>query len=148
MNPWNEALHGVARNGRATVFPEPIGLGATFDTDLVKRIGDIIATEGRAKYNAAQAINNHSIYAGLTYWSPNVNIFRDPRWGRTQEGYGEDPHLVSKISNSLIKGLQGNHPKYFKVLSAPKHFIANNEEYRKLRNVNGNDCNIKQMMGL
>ena len=134
---WNEALHGVARNGRATVFPEPIGLGATFDTDLVKRIGDIIATEGRAKYNAAQAINNHSIYAGLTYWSPNVNIFRDPRWGRGQETYGEDPYLSGEIGVAFVKGLQGDDPFFLKAAACAKHYAVHSgpEEPRHHFNV-------------
>ena len=134
---WNEALHGVARNGRATVFPEPIGLGATFDTNLVKRIGDIIATEGRAKYNAAQAIDNHSIYAGLTYWSPNVNIFRDPRWGRGQETYGEDPYLSGEIGVAFVKGLQGDDPFFLKAAACAKHYAVHSgpEEPRHHFNV-------------
>lgn len=89
---WNEALHGSARNGKATIFPEVIGLGATFDLDLAKRVASAISDEARAKYAVSQSIGNHSKYAGLTFWIPNVNIFRDPRWRRGQETYGEDPY--------------------------------------------------------
>ncbi len=123
-NWWSEGLHGVARNGRATVFPQPIGLGATFDPDLVKRVGDAISTEGRAKFNAAQKIGNYSIYAGLTYWSPNVNIFRDPRWGRGMETYGEDPFLSGIIGSAYVKGLQGNDPFYLKAAACAKHYAV------------------------
>ncbi|WP_370479287.1 glycoside hydrolase family 3 C-terminal domain-containing protein [Tamlana flava] len=135
---WNEALHGVARNGRATVFPMPIGLGATFDTKLVQQIGDIIATEGRAKFNAAQKINNYSIYAGLTFWSPNVNIFRDPRWGRGQETYGEDPFLSGEIGTAFVKGLQGEDPFFLKSAACAKHYAVHSgpEELRHEFNVN------------
>ena len=93
-NWWNESLHGVARAGQATVFPQAIGLGATFDPQLVGKIADVIATEGRAKYNACSAQGDRDIYKGLTFWGPNVNIFRDPRWGRGHETYGEDPYLT------------------------------------------------------
>ncbi|MCB0643615.1 MAG: glycosyl hydrolase, partial [Phaeodactylibacter sp.] len=113
-NWWNECLHGVARNGRATVFPQAIGLAATWDTDLMHRVGEVIATEARAKYNLAVAIDSRERYQGLTFWSPNVNIFRDPRWGRGQETYGEDPYLTSRIGVAFVKGLQGDHPKYVK----------------------------------
>ncbi len=123
-NWWSEALHGVARNGRATVFPQPIGLGATFDTDLVKRIADAISTEGRAKFNIAQRIQNYGVYAGLTYWSPNVNIFRDPRWGRGQETYGEDPYLTSRIGVSFVKGLQGEDSFFLKAAACAKHYAV------------------------
>lgn len=123
-NWWSEGLHGVARNGRATVFPQPIGLGATFDPDLVKRVGDAISTEGRAKFNVAQKIGNYSIYAGLTYWSPNVNIFRDPRWGRGMETYGEDPFLSGIIGSAYVKGLQGDDPFYLKAAACAKHYAV------------------------
>jgi len=123
-NWWSEALHGVARNGRATVFPEPIGLGATFDADLVRRMADAIATEGRAKFNVAQSIGNYGIYAGLTYWSPNVNIFRDPRWGRGMETFGEDPYLSGIIGSAFVKGLQGDHPFYLKAAACAKHYAV------------------------
>jgi beta-glucosidase len=94
---WNEGLHGVGRNGRATVFPQPIGLGATFDPQLVKQIGEVISTESRAKYYIARRNKNYSRYTGLTFWSPNINIFRDPRWGRGMETYGEDPYLTGTL---------------------------------------------------
>jgi beta-glucosidase len=121
---WNEALHGVARNGPATVFPQAIGLAATWDTQLVGRVGDVIATEARAKYNDAIAHNNHSQYAGLTLWSPNINIFRDPRWGRGQETYGEDPFLTGRMGIAFIQGLQGNDPHYLKLVATAKHFAV------------------------
>jgi beta-glucosidase len=108
---WNEGLHGVARSGHATVFPQAIGLAATWDTALVGRIADSISTEARAKYNEAQRNNNHSIFYGLTFWSPNINILRDPRWGRGQETYGEDPFLTGQIGAAFTRGLQGTNPK-------------------------------------
>ncbi|MCB0636423.1 MAG: glycoside hydrolase family 3 C-terminal domain-containing protein [Lewinella sp.] len=123
---WNECLHGVARNGRATVFPQAIGLAATWDTDLLQRIGDVIATEARAKYNVAQAHGQYERYQGLTFWSPNVNIFRDPRWGRGQETYGEDPFLTSRIGVSFVKGLQGDHPTVLKAAGMAKHYAVHN----------------------
>ena len=131
-NWWNEALHGVARNGRATVFPQAIALGATFDEVLIERVATAISDEARAKYNEAIKINNRSRYAGLTFWSPNVNIFRDPRWGRGQETYGEDPHLTSRIGVSFVKGLQGNDPNYIKAAACAKHYAVHSgpEELR------------------
>ena len=120
---WNECLHGVARNGKATVFPQAIGLGATFDADLMHRIGMAISDEARAKYNANVRTGYMDRYAGLTFWSPNVNLFRDPRWGRGQETYGEDPHLISKIGSSFVKGLQGNGP-IMKVAAMAKHYAV------------------------
>ncbi len=131
-NWWNEALHGVARNGRATVFPQAIGMGATFDPELIVRVGTAISDEARAKYNEAIKINNRSRYAGLTFWSPNVNIFRDPRWGRGQETYGEDPFLTSKIGVSFVKGLQGDNPDYIKAAACAKHYAVHSgpEEFR------------------
>src|SRR5215467_7470503 len=107
---WNEALHGVARAGRATVFPQAIGLAATWDTDLMHRVADVISTEARAKYNEAIRNQDYSRYHGLTFWSPNINIFRDPRWGRGQETYGEDPYLTSRMAVAFIKGMQGDDP--------------------------------------
>jgi beta-glucosidase len=121
---WNEALHGVARSGIATVFPQAIGLGATFDPDLMGRVADVIATEARAKYNEAQRKGNHGRYYGLTFWSPNINIFRDPRWGRGQETYGEDPYLTSRLGVAFVKGLQGNDPRYLKTVATPKHYAV------------------------
>ncbi len=131
-NWWNEALHGVARNGRATVFPQAIAFGATFDEDLIQRVGNAISDEARAKYNEAIKIGNRSRYAGLTFWSPNVNIFRDPRWGRGQETYGEDPFLTSRIGVSFVKGLQGDNPKYMKAAACAKHYAVHSgpEELR------------------
>ena len=121
---WNEALHGVARAGEATVFPQAIGLAATWDTDLEQRIGDIISTEARAKYNDAIAHDIHAPYSGLTFWSPNINIFRDPRWGRGQETFGEDPYLTGRMAVAFIKGMQGNDPHYFKVIATAKHYAV------------------------
>ncbi|MGC8803853.1 MAG: glycoside hydrolase family 3 protein [Bacteroidales bacterium] len=123
-NWWNECLHGVARNGRATVFPQAIGLAATFDDSLLYRISSAIADEARAKFNAAVAIGNRGQYSGLTFWTPNVNIFRDPRWGRGQETYGEDPYLTSRMAVAFVKGLQGNHPRYLKAAACAKHFVV------------------------
>lgn len=125
-NWWNECLHGVARNGRATVFPQAIGMAATWDTDLLQRIGDAIGTEARAKYNVNSAHGRRNIYQGLTFWSPNVNIFRDPRWGRGQETYGEDPFLAAKIGTAFVLGLQGDHPKYLKAAGMAKHYAVHN----------------------
>src|SRR5215472_9325945 len=124
-NWWNEGLHGVARAGTATVFPQAIGLAATFDTPLIHQVADTISTEFRAKYYA----NLHSDgsadwYRGLTVWSPNINIFRDPRWGRGQETYGEDPYLTSRIGVAFVTGLQGDDPKYLKTIATPKHFAV------------------------
>jgi len=121
---WNEGLHGVARSGYATVFPQAIGLAATWDTSLMHSVGDTISTEARAKYADAIAHGNHRIYFGLTIWSPNINIFRDPRWGRGQETYGEDPYLTSRMGLAFVTGLQGDDPKYLKVIATPKHFAV------------------------
>ncbi|MBV9036257.1 MAG: glycoside hydrolase family 3 C-terminal domain-containing protein [Acidobacteriaceae bacterium] len=121
---WNEALHGVARAGLATVFPQAIGLAATWDTDLEYRIADAISTEARAKYNDAIKHDNHGRYYGLTFWSPNINIFRDPRWGRGQETYGEDPYLTSRMAIAFIKGMQGSDRHYFKTIATSKHFAV------------------------
>ena len=123
-NWWNECLHGVARSGIATVFPQAIGLGATFDSELISRIGTAISDEARASFNANVKNGNRNQYAGLTFWTPNVNIFRDPRWGRGQETYGEDPFLTTTMGVSLVKALQGNDPKYLKVGACAKHFAV------------------------
>ena len=122
-NWWNEALHGVARAGQATVFPQAIGLGATFDTELLGAIADTAATEGRAKYNAYSKEEDRDIYKGLTFWSPNVNIFRDPRWGRGHETYGEDPYLTRELGVAFVKGLQGN-GETMKAAACAKHFAV------------------------
>ncbi len=121
---WSEALHGVARSGYATVFPQAIGMAATWDQPLVHREGQTIATEARAKYNRAQREGNHSIYFGLDFWSPNINIFRDPRWGRGQETYGEDPFLTANLGVAFVTGVQGNDPKYFTAIATPKHYAV------------------------
>lgn len=123
-NWWNEALHGVARAGTATVFPQAIGMAATFDEDLLKRVGEVISDEARAKHHEYSRKGDRGIYKGLTFWSPNVNIFRDPRWGRGHETYGEDPYLTSRLAVAFIRGLQGNHPKYLKVAACAKHFAV------------------------
>ena len=123
-NWWSECLHGVARNGKATVFPQAIAMAATFDDEMMHRIGGAIADEGRAKYNANSTLGNRAQYQGLTFWTPNVNIFRDPRWGRGQETYGEDPILTSKMSVQFVKGLQGNDPDYIKAAGCAKHYAV------------------------
>ncbi len=123
-NWWNEALHGVARNGFATNFPQSIGLAATWDTALMRRIATTIAVEGRAKYNEAIRNDDHSRFAGLTFWSPNINIDRDPRWGRGMETFGEDPFLTASLGVEFVKGLQGDNPKYLELVSTPKHYAV------------------------
>ena len=122
-NWWNEALHGVARAGVATVFPQAIGMAAAFDPDLMKEAGDVIATEGRAKYNEYSKQGDRDIYKGLTFWSPNVNIFRDPRWGRGHETYGEDPYLTGELGKAFVDGLQGD-GEYLKSAACAKHFAV------------------------
>ncbi|WP_159149967.1 glycoside hydrolase family 3 C-terminal domain-containing protein, partial [Clostridium neonatale] len=122
-NWWNEGLHGVARAGTATVFPQAIGLASTFDEELLENVADTIATEGRAKYNEYSSKDDRDIYKGITYWSPNVNIFRDPRWGRGHETYGEDPYLTSRLGVAFINGLQGE-GKYLKIAACAKHFAV------------------------
>ncbi|WP_242182761.1 glycoside hydrolase family 3 C-terminal domain-containing protein [Sphingomonas sp. CARO-RG-8B-R24-01] len=121
---WSEGLHGIARNGYATVFPQAIGMAATWDAPLVKRIGDVVATEARAKFNAQPVGADRKIYEGLTIWSPNINIFRDPRWGRGQETYGEDPYLTGRLGVAFVTGLQGPDPAHPKVIATPKHFAV------------------------
>jgi len=123
-NWWNEGLHGVARSGFATVFPQAIGMAATWDAGLMREEGDVVATEARAKHNLAVKAGKFSRYTGLTYWSPNINIFRDPRWGRGQETYGEDPVLTATMGVAFIRGLQGDDAKEFKVVATPKHFAV------------------------
>ena len=123
-NWWNEALHGVARAGVATVFPQAIGLAATFDKELIGTIGDVVSTEGRAKFNEFSKRGDHGIYKGLTFWAPNINIFRDPRWGRGHETYGEDPYLTAELGCAYIKGLQGPDPEHLKAAACAKHFAV------------------------
>ncbi len=123
-NWWNECLHGVARAGLATVFPQSIGLAATWDTKLIYRVATAISDEARAKHHEFIRRGKRGIYQGLTFWSPNINIFRDPRWGRGMETYGEDPYLTERISVAFVKGLQGDHPSYLKVVATPKHYAV------------------------
>ncbi|WP_109487340.1 glycoside hydrolase family 3 C-terminal domain-containing protein [Occallatibacter savannae] len=123
-NWWNEGLHGVARSGFATLFPQAIGNAATWDAPLVHSIGGVVSTEARSKYNDAIAHNNHDRYFGLTIWSPNINIFRDPRWGRGQETYGEDPFLTAHLGTAFVEGIQGDDPKYFRAIATPKHYAV------------------------
>ncbi len=123
-NWWNEALHGVARAGRATVFPQAIGLAATWDRDLMLRVATTISVEARAKHNASLREGTRGIYEGLTFWSPNINIFRDPRWGRGMETYGEDPYLVGQLAIQFVHGMQGDDPHYLRTIATPKHFAV------------------------
>lgn len=123
-NWWNEALHGVARAGKATVFPQAIGMAATFNDQLLNEVANAISTEARAKYNMATAKDRRLQYMGLTFWSPNINIFRDPRWGRGQETYGEDPYLTARMGVAFVKGMQGNDPTYLKTAACAKHFAV------------------------
>jgi len=121
---WNESLHGVARAGRATVFPQAIGLAATFDPELLTRIASVIGDEARAKHHAAARAGFRERYRGLTFWTPNINIFRDPRWGRGQETYGEDPYLTARLGTAYVRGLQGDDPRYLKAAACAKHFVV------------------------
>ena len=123
-NWWNEGLHGVARAGIATVFPQAICMAAAFDPKALKKCADIISTEARAKYNESQSKNDYSIYKGLTLWSPNINIFRDPRWGRGHETYGEDQYLTTVLGCAFIEGIQGDDEKYYKASACAKHFCV------------------------
>lgn len=123
-NWWNEGLHGVARAGEATVFPQAIGMAASFNNDLLQQVASAISTEARAKYNLSLALNRHLWYMGLTFWSPNINIFRDPRWGRGQETYGEDPYLTATMGTAYVQGMQGNDKKYLKVAACAKHLAV------------------------
>ncbi|MCH5253243.1 MAG: glycoside hydrolase family 3 protein, partial [Lachnospiraceae bacterium] len=124
-NWWTEALHGVGRAGLATVFPQSIGMGATFDPELIEETFDIISDEARAKYNEFQKSGDNGRYKGLTFWTPNINIFRDPRWGRGQETYGEDPYLTTLMGLAAVEGLQGNDPEgNLKTLACAKHFAV------------------------
>ena len=140
-NWWNEALHGVARAGKATVFPQAIALAATFDPDLIERTAYAISDEARAKYNLFQKKGIKGQYSGLTFWSPNVNIFRDPRWGRGQETYGEDPFLAGQIGSSFVRGLQGYDSKYLKVAACAKHFAVHSGPEKLRHSFNANVSN-------
>jgi len=131
-NWWNECLHGVARAGLATVFPQAIGMAASWNVDLMGKIAEAISDEARAKHHDFVRRGKRGIYQGLTYWSPNINIFRDPRWGRGMETYGEDPHLTSRLGVAFIKGIQGNDPDYLKLIATPKHFaVHSGPEYSR-----------------
>src|SRR4051812_48891478 len=121
---WNEALHGVAYAEAATVFPQAIGLGATFDEGLIHQVATAISDEARAKYNDAVRRDFRKRFYGLTFWSPNINIFRDPRWGRGQETYGEDPYLTSRLGVAFVRGMQGDDPNYLKTIATPKHYAV------------------------
>jgi beta-glucosidase len=136
-NWWSEGLHGIARSGYATVFPQAIGLAATWDAPLIHEVADTISTEARAKNGEALRNDNRGIYYGLDIWSPNINIFRDPRWGRGQETYGEDPFLTGRLGVAFVEGLQGNDPQYYKTIATPKHFAVHSgpENTRHTANV-------------
>ena len=123
-NWWNEGLHGVARSGTATVFPQAIGMAASFNPDLLNCVATAISDEARAKYNGYKLFGSTGIYQGLTYWSPNINIFRDPRWGRGHETYGEDPYLTGRMGCAFIDGLQGDDPTWRKLDATIKHFAV------------------------
>lgn len=123
-NWWNEALHGIARAGVATVFPQAIGMAASFDKNMLHDVADIVSTEGRGKFNVLSKKGDKGIYKGLTYWAPNINIFRDPRWGRGHETFGEDPYLTAELGVAYVKGLQGNDPDHLKAAACAKHFAV------------------------
>jgi beta-glucosidase len=123
-NWWNEGLHGIARSGYATLFPQAIGNAATWDAPLLGKIGTVVSTEARAKYNDAILHGNHDRFYGLTIWSPNINIFRDPRWGRGQETFGEDPFLTSRLGVAFVRGIQGDDAHYFRAIATPKHYAV------------------------
>ncbi|MGE5785777.1 MAG: glycoside hydrolase family 3 protein, partial [Myxococcales bacterium] len=123
-NWWNEALHGVARAGVATVFPQAIGLAAMWNAKRMHEIAVVISDEARAKHHEFLRQDDHDIYAGLTFWSPNINIFRDPRWGRGHETYGECPYLTGRLGVAFCRGLQGDDPKYLKLVATPKHYAV------------------------
>ncbi len=145
-NWWNECLHGVARAGKATVFPQTIGLAATWDKELIHEMAIAISDEARAKYHDFQKKNKRNIYQGLTYWTPNINIFRDPRWGRGMETYGEDPYLTGSMGVSLITGLQGDDPKYLKLVATAKHFAVHSgpESSRHSFNAEVSDYDLRE----
>jgi beta-glucosidase len=143
---WNEALHGIARAGVATVFPQAIGMAATWNGALIHEIGETVGTEGRAKYNDAIAAGKHDQYYGLTFWSPNINLFRDPRWGRGQETYGEDPVLTATLGGAYVRGLQGDDPRYLQVAACAKHYAVHSgpEATRHHFNVNVDPRDLRE----
>ncbi len=143
---WNECLHGIGRTEyKTTVFPQAIAMAAGWDADAMHQMADFTATEGRAIYNTASSKGDYSIYHGLTYWTPNVNIFRDPRWGRGQETYGEDPYLTTILAENFVKGLQGNHPNYLKAAACAKHFAVHSgpEHNRHTFNITVSDYDLR-----
>ena len=141
---WNEALHGVARAGLATMFPQAIGAAATFDAELEQKMADVISTEARAKYNLFRAKGAREIYEGLPLWSPNVNMFRDPLWGRGQETFGEDPYLSGVMGSAFVRGIQGDDPKYLKAAACAKHYAVHSgpENLRHKFNVDLDDRDL------
>ncbi len=143
-NWWSEGLHGIARSGYATLFPQAIGNAATWDVPLLNGIGAVVSTEARAKYNDAIRNGNHDRFYGLTIWSPNINIFRDPRWGRGQETYGEDPFLTSRLGVAFVKGIQGEDPNYFRAIATPKHYAVHSgpESTRHKANVDPSEHDL------
>jgi len=145
-NWWNECLHGVGRAGKATVFPQAIGMAATFDDALIRKVAETISDEARAKHHAAAKKGNRGQYAGLTFWTPNINIFRDPRWGRGQETYGEDPFLTGRMGTAFVKGLQGDHPVYLKASACAKHYAVHSgpEESRHHFNALPNETDLRE----
>lgn len=144
-NYWSEALHGVGRNGRATVFPQVIGLSATWDRELIRSVGSAIGDEARAKYHAALKRNGYTQqYQGLTFWSPNVNLFRDPRWGRGQETWGEDPFFAGEMAAEFVMGVQGDHPKYLKAAACAKHFAVHSGPEKDRHHFNA-ICNSREL---
>jgi beta-glucosidase len=143
-NWWNEALHGIGRSGVATIFPQAIGMGATFDEDLIFRVASAISDEARGNYNTAVKNGYRRQYSGLTFWTPNINIFRDPRWGRGQETYGEDPYLTGTLGVAFVKGMQGNDPNYLKTAAAAKHFAVHSGP-EKLRHKFNAEASLKDM---
>ena len=144
-NWWNESLHGVARAGTATVFPQAIGMAATFDLKMMRKVADIISDEARAKHHEAQKNKEFGMYKGLTFWSPNINIFRDPRWGRGHETYGEDPYLTGQMGIQFVKGLQGDHPKYLKVIATAKHFAVHSGPEWSRHELNLNNIDPREL---
>jgi beta-glucosidase len=145
-NWWNECLHGVGRAGKAKVFPQSIGMAATFDDELIKQVATAISDEARAKHHAALKKGNRAQYTGLTFWTPNINIFRDPRWGRGQETYGEDPYLTSRMGTAFVRGLQGDDPKYLKASACAKHYVVHSgpEELRHYFNALPDETDFRE----
>lgn len=143
-NWWNECLHGVGRAGIATVFPQAIGMAAAFNAELLHQVADVIADEARAKHHEAARHGDREIYKGLTYWTPTINIFRDPRWGRGQETYGEDPYLTGELGTAFVRGLQGDDPKYMKIAACAKHFAVHSGP-ESLRHSFDAECNPKDL---